>query len=423
MFTQNILSNKIRVVTAPVPSVDSVTVLVLFAAGSRYEDQKINGIAHFLEHMFFKGAKKYKTPKDVSLAVDRLGGMFNAFTDKEYVGYYIRLASEYTETAFDILSDMLLYPTFPHEEIDKERGVILEEMNMYQDSPSQQIFWDFERHLLGDQPIGWDEIGTKELITTVTQADFNAYKDHFYTPDNMVVSVAGNVTAEQVRDLTEKYFGSMKGIKERDYVPFDSSKMSQDKVSIRVKDTDQAHLMMGITGCTLHQKDRVIQKLISIALGGNSSSRMFQHLREEKGLCYYIHTGGSSYHDTGTFYAKAGITVGKIEEALPAIAEEFRTMLTEYSMTQEELDIAKSYFKGTLVLSLEDTESLAHYAGKEWLLKDKISTIEELKTQVEVVTLEDVAHFVKIWFQRPEFFLSVIGPYADKEEVFYNCIK
>ncbi|MFN7160929.1 MAG: M16 family metallopeptidase [Candidatus Gracilibacteria bacterium] len=423
MFTQNILSNKIRVVTAPVPSVDSVTVLVLFAAGSRYEDLKINGIAHFLEHMFFKGAKKYKTPKDVSLAVDRLGGMFNAFTDKEYVGYYIRLASEHTETAFDILSDMLLYPAFPHEEINKERGVILEEMNMYQDAPAQQIFWDFERHLLGDQPIGWDEIGTKELINTVTQDDFNAYKEHFYTPDNMVVSVAGNVTSQQVKELTEKYFGSMEGTKQRSYVPFDESKIPEKKVSIRVKDTDQAHLMIGIRGCTLHDKDRMIQKLLSIALGGNSSSRMFQHLREEKGLCYYIHTGGSSYHDTGTFYAKAGITVNKIEEALPAIAEEFRKMLSEYSITQEELDIAKSYFKGTLVLSLEDTESLAHYAGKEWLLKDKITTIDELKSQVEAITLNDIAEFVKTWFKKPEFYLSVIGPYAGKEETFYNCIK
>lgn len=423
MFHQYTLPNKIRIVTAPVPSVDSVTVLVLFAAGSRYEDIKINGIAHFLEHMFFKGAKKYKTPKDVSLAVDRLGGMFNAFTDKEYVGYYIRLASEHVETAFDILSDMLLYPTFPHEEIDKERGVILEEMNMYQDAPAQQIFWDFERHMLGNQPIGWDEIGTKKLITTVTQDDFNAYKESFYTPDNMVVSVAGNVTPEQVQHLTEKYFGEMRGEKKRSYVSFDEALISEKKVSIRVKDTDQAHLMLGIRGTTLHEKERVIQKIISIVLGGNSSSRMFQHLREEKGLCYYIHTGSSSYHDTGTFYAKAGVTVSKIEEALPAIAAEFRAILSELSITEEELQIAKNYFKGTLVLSLEDTESLAHYAGKEWLLKDKIASVESLKAEVDAITRDDIIRFIEVHFRSPEFFLSVIGPYDGKEEVFFNCIK
>lgn len=423
MFIQRTLPNTIRLAVSPTTSVDSVTVLVLFAAGSRYEDIRINGIAHFLEHMFFKGAKKYKTPKDVSLAVDRLGGVFNAFTDKEYVGYYIRLASEYTETAFDILSDMLLEATFPHEEIEKERGVILEEMNMYQDAPAQQIFWDFERHLFGYQPIGWDEIGTKELITTVTQDDFITYKQQFYTPDNMVISVAGNVTVERVEELTQKYFGSMKGTKQKSYVAFDETKIPKEKVSIRVKDTDQAHLIMGVRACTLHDEDRIMQKLISIALGGNSSSRMFQHLREEKGLCYYIHTGGSSYHDTGSFYAKAGVTVSKIEEALPAIAREFRTMLSQYAMTEEELQIAKSYYKGTLVLSLEDTESLAHYSGTEWLLKDKITTVEELKARIDAVTLDDIAHFIEKRFQNIDFSLSIIGPYEGKEEVFYNCIK
>lgn len=422
MFTTYTLPNALRLVVSPVPTVGSITLLVLVKAGSRYEEKKINGIAHFLEHMFFKGAEIYKTPKDVALAVDRLGGMSNAFTDKEYVGYYIRVASEYVETAFEILSDMLLTPAFPVEEIEKERGVILEEMNMYQDSPAQQIFWDFERHMFGDQPLGRDEIGTKEFIETVTREDFMKYKKSLYTPDQTVISIAGNITPKHAKLLTEKYFGTMEGVAEKSYVPFVAPKENV-VTNIRVKDTDQAHVMLGIQGLSMHEDDRIVQKVLSIMLGGNSSSRMFQHLREEKGLCYYVHSGGSSYHDAGTFYAKAGISIGRIEEALPALASEFRAMFAPETYTEEELQRAKSYFKGTLALSMEDTESVAHYMGKEWLLKGNITTFEELKEKIDGVSMEDLARVSEQYFQKSPLYLSIIGPYAGKEETFTRLVQ
>ena len=419
MFTTYTLPNKLRLVVSPVPTVGSVTVLVLVKAGSRYEHQANNGIAHFLEHMFFKGAKKYVNAKQVAMAVDDIGGVSNAFTDKEYVGYYIRVASEYVETAFDILSDMLLESTFPEEEIHKERNVILEEMHMYQDAPAQQIFWNFEKHILGDQPLGWDEIGTKECLDSITQKDFFAYKKQLYTPDRMVISVAGNVTPKYAKDLTEKYFGSMQDEAQTSFIPFLQN--TTPTLSIQHKDTDQAHLMLGYFGLPMTHPLRTAQKVLTTILGGNSSSRMFQELREERGLCYYVHTGSSSYHDTGTLYAKAGIALQRIEEALPALVAEMKKGADASSFTNEELMRAKNYMKGTLALSMEDTESVAHFMGKEWLLKDEISTFEDVKERIDHCSMEDLKQ-VSSLLTNQQLYVSIIGPYKEKQSVLSTMI-
>lgn len=413
MFSTYTLPNALRLVVSPVPTVGSVTVLVLVKAGSRYEHAANNGIAHFLEHMFFKGAKKYVTAKEVAMAVDDIGGVSNAFTDKEYVGYYIRVASEYVETAFDILSDMLLESTFPSEEIDKERNVILEEMHMYQDAPAQQIFWNFEKHILGNQPLGWDEIGTKACLDSISQQDFFAYKKKFYTPDRMVISVAGNITPKYAKDLTEKYFGGMQDTAQASFTPFIQN--TTPSLHVQHKDTDQAHVMLGYFGLPMAHPLRTAQKVLTTIVGGNSSSRMFQELREERGLCYYVHTGSSSYHDTGTLYAKAGIALQRIEEALPALVTEMKKATKAMSFTQEELTRAKNYMKGTLALSMEDTESVAHFMGKEWLLKDEINTFEDVKERIDACTLADIAEVASMLASQ-KLYASIIGPYEEKKE-------
>jgi predicted Zn-dependent peptidase len=219
MFRKTTLQSGLRVVTEKLEGTKAVTVLVLAGAGSRYETQEIRGISHFLEHMFFKGAKKYKNTKEVSEAIDSVGGMFNAFTGKEYAGYYVKVASENLEVACDVLSDMLVRATFPQEEIEKERGVILEEYNMYQDTPMYQIGWNFESLIFGDQPLGWDQIGTKELIKTVNNEDFVKYRNELYTPDNIVVAISGNIAHEKAVEMVQKYFQMEEATKAYNYVP------------------------------------------------------------------------------------------------------------------------------------------------------------------------------------------------------------
>src|SRR3989339_1895151 len=198
MHRKTVFENGLRVITQEIPSTSAVTVLVLAGAGSRYETKEINGISHFLEHMFFKGAKKYPDAKSVSAAIDAVGGDFNAFTGKEYAGYYVKVAEKNKNTALDVLSDMLLYSKFDNTEIDKERRVILEEYNMYQDTPMYQVGWDFEKLLFGDQPLGWDQIGLKEVILRVTHDDFKNYQNKLYRPDNIVITVAGEIQEEKV---------------------------------------------------------------------------------------------------------------------------------------------------------------------------------------------------------------------------------
>ncbi len=231
MFQKHVYKNNLRLITKKMDGTKSVTILVLVGAGSRYETKEINGIAHFLEHMFFKGAKKYTNTKQVSEAIDGVGGDFNAFTGKEYAGYYVKLASHHTERGLDVLSDMLLHPSFNQEEIDKERGVILEELNMYQDTPMYQIGWDFEQCIFGDQPIGWDQIGSPELIKNVTKEQFQQFKDELYTPDNTVIAIVGDVEHEDAVKLTEKYFQMRNSKKAYNFKPF---KAIQDKQKIKI---------------------------------------------------------------------------------------------------------------------------------------------------------------------------------------------
>lgn len=412
MYHLSTLPSGLRIVTVPSTAVASITVLVLVGAGSRYEEFNHNGISHFLEHMFFKGAKDYKTPKDVSLAIDSVGGVFNAFTDKELAGYYVKVAAEHKETAMHVLSDMLIHATFPSEEIEKEKGVILEELNMYQDSPRQQIGWDFERLLFGNQPLGWDEGGRPEWIKKATREEFIAYRNPLYTPDNTVVAIAGNITPEEAYALTEQYFAEYTGQKSSAYVPLNHSMVGAERLFVKNKPTDQAHLILGTEGISYHDEDSSAMSVLTSILGGNSSSRLFQNVREEKGLCYYVYSANSSYSDTGTFYVSSGVSIGKIKDAVSAIRSELEHA-AQTPFTQEELDNAKSYLKGTMALSLEDTEQLAYFYGRQLLLKNVMHTYEERAHRIDLVELQDLHRLAQKHFVEQKLSLSIIGPYED----------
>lgn len=406
MYTLERLSSKIPVLTAPSEGVESATVMVFAGAGSRYERQQDRGISHFLEHMFFKGGDKYLTTRDVSAAIEGVGGDFNAFTGKEYAGYYVKAAAQHLDLSCDVLSDMLLHAKFPQEEIEKERGVIMEEERMYQDTPMYRAGWDFERLLYGDHPLGWDTIGTEEVIRSVMQKDFLRHKEALYTPDNLVLAFAGKVDAKRSRELAERYFGALAGKKKNTFDAF--SAFGSERVMLRTKKTEQAHLVLGVPGVGALDKDHFAHKLLAIILGGNMSSRMFLNIREAKGLCYYISSEVDSYLDAGSLSTRAGVDQSRLHEAITLIMHEY-DQCAEKGVTEEELTRAKDYLTGRVTLSLEDTEERAHFYGKQQLLYPLVRDLKQYFAALRSVTREQVNALAKRLLTHAELRLVVIG--------------
>jgi predicted Zn-dependent peptidase len=407
------LSNGLKIILSPIEGTKSCTVLCLVGAGSRYETKDINGISHFLEHMFFKGGKKYKNSEEVSSAIDAIGGDFNAFTGKEYAGYFVKCASNQKEVAFDVIGDMMLNAPFLPEEIEKERGVILEEYNMYQDTPMYQVGWDFERLLFGDQPMGWDQIGTKEIIKDLKQEQFKEYKNSLYTPDNAVISISGNFNEKEVMDMAGKYF-SFKNVKRaKHFEPYKKIKAEKHIIS-QHKKTEQGHIIIGVEGRPACDKDEFTEKILSVILGGNMSSRMFLNVREAKGLAYYIRTVTDDYMDTGSISTAAGVDLRRVDMAIEAILAEYKKIMEE-PVGSEELIKAKEFMKGKIILRLEDSEEYAHLMGKQALLYPGIDSVDDILKKVDKVTSGDVQRLSRELFKEENLRVAMIGPFKDEK--------
>jgi len=418
MYTIEKLASGLPVVTSPVDGTNAVTVMLFAGAGSRYEKKSERGISHFLEHMFFKGGKKFRTTEEVSAAIDGVGGDFNAFTGKEYAGYYVKVAAAQADLACDVLSDMLLHASFPPEEIDKERGVIMEEERMYQDTPMYRAGWDFEELILGDHPLGWDTIGTEEVIRSVTQADFQKHKDALYGPDNAVLAFAGKITPLEAKAFAEQYFGALAGTKSRDYEPFKN--FNKQKIFLRTKNTEQAHLVFGVPAVSSLDPEHFTHKLLSIILGGNMSSRMFLRIREARGLCYYISTDTDNYLDAGILSTRAGVDQSRLDEAITAIKHEYMICAKD-GVNPQELVRAKEYLKGKITLNLEDSEERAHFYGKQVLLYPKVRDVPEYFTEIDKVTKEQVDSMAAKLLTEDALRLVVIGR-EDNQARFENLL-
>lgn len=418
-FQQTTHKNGLRIVTSTIPS-DSITLLVLVGAGSRYEEIEISGISHFIEHMFFKGASRFKNTREVSEAIDGVGGQFNAFTGKEYAGYYVKLAKENKHVAFDVVSDMLINPKFDPVEIDKERGVIIEELNMYQDTPMYQIGWDFEKLIFGNQPMGRDQIGTKELINSVTQEQFQKYHDELYSTDNTVIAVSGNIKHEEILELVDKYFQFKITEKKRTWAKFEGYNETE-KVIIQKKKTEQAHLCIGFPGYHTSHPDFYAEKLLSVALGGNMSSRMFLNVREAQGLCYYIHSTVDDYTDCGHFSTNAGVDTTRIDQAVISIVKEYKNLL-DNPITEKELIKSKSYLYGKLVIGLENSQEVAHLLGKQVLLGEGVKTLDDLHELIQRVSVDDLKRVAEDIIKPEKMKLAYIGP-DRTEESFTQLMK
>ncbi len=414
MFSVQRLTSGLPVLTAPTDGTAAVTVLVFAGAGSRYEVQKNRGISHFLEHMFFKGGKTYKDAAAVSMAIDSVGGDFNAFTGKEYAGYYVKVDASHVELACNVLSDMLLHATFPTHEIEKERGVIIEEYRMYQDTPMYQAGWDFETLVYGDQPLGWDTIGTEELIRSVTQEDFMRHKNELYTPDNLVVTFAGKIDDAKAMSLAKEHFGAIGGKKAMNFKPVAPHKGK--RVSLTTKQTEQAHLVLGMESVSALSEDQFAQKLLAVILGGSMSSRMFLRIREARGLCYYISTSTDNYLDTGLLSTRAGVDQSRLHEAISAIRHEYE-LCAKDGITKEELRRAKDYLKGKITLSMEDSEERAHFFGKQQLLYPKTRDLAEYFEKIESVSSDQINKLSSRILTKENLRLVVIGKENDEKKL------
>ena len=301
-------------------------------------------MSHFLEHMFFKWAKKYKNTNEVSTAIDSIWWDFNAFTWKEYAGYYVKCASRHSEVAFDVLSDMLTFPSFDQAEIDKEKNVILEEINMYLDMPKYKVAWEFERLLIWNQSLWWDQLWTKQFINSVTQADFHKQRDALYTPDNIVITLTWGISANQWTELAEKYFSKLSWSKAFNWDEL-KEKEWNEKVTIINKQTEQSHIIVWVKWSPWKDLENFwTQKLLSTLLWWMMSSRMFLNIREEKWLCYYISTHTDDYTDFGVFSTSAWVDNTRVDMAIEAIIKEYKN-ISKSKVSEEELQKAYQDFK------------------------------------------------------------------------------
>src|SRR3989344_5109365 len=416
-FHRHTLKNKLELLTIPMPQVESATVMVMVGAGSRYESKKINGLAHFLEHMAFKGSKKRPSSLLISSTIDAIGGEFNAFTGKDHTGFYVKARSEHIPLVIDVLADMILNPLLKEEEIEREKGVIIEEIHMYEDTPMRHIGDVYEGLLYGDTALGWDTAGKPEIMRAIARKDFVTYMDGLYRPNNAVMVIAGQVGSSQsaVRSLIDK---SLQGWKKDKLWQWkkQSDKQDQPQVKVKYKNTEQAHLALGVRAYNLSDPRRFALSVLTTIMGGGMSSRLFIEVRERRGLAYYVHANAEQYLDVSNFVTQAGVDVARIDEAILVILDQYWGIANgNYLISSEELTKAKEYLKGRLTLELEDSRSVAGFYATQEILKRQILTPDEVIAKTEAVTKDEVVAVAREIFVEKHLNLSVIGPY--KEEV------
>jgi len=418
------LKSGLRLVAVLMPRLESATLMVGVGAGSRYETREINGLAHFMEHMAFKGTKKRPSTQQIASEIESVGGVFNAFTDKEFTGYWVKLPVKHLSLACDILSDMLTNSLLKQEEIERERGVIVEEINLREDVPMTKVAVEFERLLYGDNPMGWDIAGEKETVAKISREDFLDYMRRLYFAKNMVVAVAGGIEEEKLSKLIRDYFSSLRKVGKNITKPISVEPgAGQDKTRLKLifKKTEQAHFCLGVPGYSLKDKRRWPAGVLAAILGGGMSSRLFLEIRERRGLAYYVGSEAEFYTDSGFLVSRAGVKIEKLSEAIKITLGEMEK-LADKKVSQEELGKAKEMLKGHLILSLEDSQAVAQRGATQLILEGKIRTPQEALAQIDKVSAEDVQQVARDLFRREKINLTIVGPYK-KEEEFLRLIR
>ncbi len=410
-YEKRTFSNKLRAIVAPMADTQAVTLWVLFGTGSKYEVKRINGISHFLEHLFFKGTKKRPKPADIFNALDRIGSQHNAFTSKEHTGYYVKASAKHFDISLDIVSDILLNPIFKAEEIEKERGVILQELSMYEDDPPRQVYQTFEGLLYGDQPAGWDTGGYPDTVKKITREDIIKYRHSHYTSSNAVVVVAGNIDVENTFSKIEKAFSKMPDGRKVEKLKV-KELQNKPKVKFKKKDVDQTHVRIGVRGFNMFDERRYPMMVLQTILGGNSSSRLWMELREKLGLTYYVGASAEEYTDTGYLVTSAGVP----HEKLPEVAKKIVQVLKEVKkngVSQKDMDFAKEYLRGSMALAFESTDEVASFLAGQELFYKKVMTPEDILAKIEKVKRSDIIKVAREIFRAEKINMAAIGPHED----------
>jgi predicted Zn-dependent peptidase len=411
-YKKTTLSNGLRILTVPMKNTQTATVVVMVGVGSRYENEREAGISHFLEHMFFKGTNKRPNTLAISEELDSIGGEFNAFTFKDKTGYYAKVDAKHVKTAIDVVSDIYLNSKIEEEEIERERGTIIQELNMYEDTPLMNIGDVFENLIYRGNYLGREIIGYKETIKKVKRKDFVDYMNRFYVSNDTVVCIAGKFDEKKVEKMIEKYFNAMKKGKKAK-IDKVSEIQRKPQIKIKNKETDQTHLILGNRTFNYNHKDRFVLGLLSIILGGNMSSRLFTEIRERRGLAYRVSTGTESYEDCGYIATQAGVNHDKLEITIKTILDEYRKISGE-KVSRKELQNAKDYIKGKSVMSFESSDDVAMFFVDQEVRKKKIMMLSEIFKNIDKVTENDILRVAKYVFQSSKLNLAIIGPHKNK---------
>jgi predicted Zn-dependent peptidase len=407
-FTRTVLPNGLRIIFVPQKDSVATTILVLVEAGSKYETKDINGLSHFLEHMCFKGTTKRPKAMRIAGELDALGAEYNAFTSQEWTGYYAKVESHKAHEALDLVSDLYLNPVFDVHEIEKEKGVIIEELNMYVDQPMRHVQELFTELLYGDQPAGWNIGGRKEVIRTMTRDHFTAYRAKHYLAAATAIVVAGSFDEQKMQQEIEKHFAEMPTGKKGGKLPVIEEQI-EPAVKVEERASDQTHLVLGVRAFPLTDPRRYALEVLSDALGGGMSSRLFQRVREELGAAYYVRAGADLLTDHGYLEVAAGVEHGKLSAVIEAVLVELRRA-ADVLMDDAELARVKSHLTGRLLLGLETSDALANYYGGQEVVREKLTPPDELARHINRVSASEVREAARAIMKREGLNLALVGP-------------
>ncbi|MGE5552758.1 MAG: M16 family metallopeptidase [Betaproteobacteria bacterium] len=406
MYQKTVLENGLRVVTEYLPHVRSVAMGFWFGVGARHEDARSNGLSHLIEHLIFKGTEK-RSARQIAEEFDSTGGQLNAYTSKEYTCYYARVLDKHLPRATEVLADMILHSRFAEEDLEKEKGVVQEEIKMYEDSPDEMVHDLFTQAILDGHPLGRTILGTARTVASFTREDLLAYRHRHYTPDNLVVAAAGHVEHEAVVAEVERHFREFSGRRVGDG---EHQWTAKPRPVLRPKDTEQVHLCLGVEGLRRNDDRKYALFTLDVILGGGMSSRLFQELREERGLVYSTYSYHVCYQETGVFGIYAGTSPQNADQVVELVQQEFARLLAD-GVGEEELQRAKEQLKGSLVLSLESTASRMSRIAKSELFDERYDTPDELVAKVDAVTAEDVDALARELLAPERVTLAAVGPW------------
>lgn len=415
MLTVETLDNGLRVTTEEMAHMRSASVTIWIGAGARYEDARVNGVSHFIEHMLFKGTPKRDSNLKISAAIEGVGGTINGFTNKETTCFLVKVPSESFGLGLDVLADMVLHSLFDPEAMERERGVVIEEIKMVRDRPDSWVHILLEEMIWPDQPLGRSVAGTEDVIRAITREQVMDYFESLYQPANMVVSVAGKVSAKDVREAVAGSLGARAGGKRGSLVPAKSA-LEGPLTKIERRDTKQANLALGLPAYERLHPRRYALEILNVILGWGMSSRLFQEVRVKRSLAYSVGSQYSAYLDTGIVRVYAGVDPSRGATAVSVILEQLARMRDE-KVGDEELRKAKDFYKGALALRLEDTLNLALRNGEHMVLTGKIVPVEEVLSKVEAVTARDIAEVASDLFKKEKLRLAAVGPFEKEDEM------